>query len=53
MLKLKGYLIVSYAILIKAGRWNLEPIEGEDKPVVPEEYRIAVSMYLATGEITP
>lgn len=49
---LKGYLIVSYAILVKAGRWNLEPIDGEDKPVVPEEYRVAVSIYLVTGEIS-
>ena len=48
---LKGYLIVSYAILVKAGRWNLEPIEGEEKPVVPEEYRVPVAIYLATGEI--
>lgn len=44
---LKKYLVVSYSILVKAGRWNLEAIEGEDKPVVPEEYRIAVAEYLA------
>lgn len=50
---LKRYLIVNYAILVKAGRWNLEEVEGEgegegeEKPVVPEEYRIAVAEYLA------
>ena len=44
---LKRYLIVSYAILVKAGRWNLEAVEGEDKPVVPVDYAIAVAEYLA------
>ena len=44
---LKRYLIVSYAILIKAGKWNLEEVEGETKPLVPENYRISVAEYLA------
>lgn len=44
---LKRYLIVSYAILVRAGKWNLEAIEGEEKPVVPEAYQIAVAEYLA------
>lgn len=44
---LKRYLIVSYAILVKAGKWNLEAVEGETKPVVPAEYTIAVAEYLA------
>lgn len=44
---LKKYLVVSYGILVKAGRWNLEEIEGEDKPVVPSDYTIAVAEYLA------
>ena len=47
---LKRYLIVSYGILVKAGRWNLEPVEGEDKPLVPEEYVIPVAEYLATQQ---
>ena len=41
---LKRYLIVSYAILVKAGKWALE--EDGDKPVVPGEYQIAVAEYL-------
>lgn len=47
---LKRYLIVSYGILVKAGRWNLELVEGEEeeKPLVPEEYIIPVAEYLAT-----
>lgn len=50
---LKGYLIVSYAVLVKAGRWNLEPHgEPDGKPLVPEEYRVPVAIYLATGEIS-
>lgn len=44
---LKRYLIVSYAILVKVGRWNLEAVEGEDKPVVPDSYTLAVAEYLA------
>ena len=43
---LKRYLVVSYAILVKAGKWLLEEVEGEDKPVVPEEYQLAVAEYL-------
>lgn len=44
---LKRYLIVSYGILVKAGRWNLEEVEGENKPLVPSDYTIAVAEYLA------
>lgn len=44
---LKRYLIVSYAILVKVGKWNLEEVEGEEKPVVPADYQIAVAEYLA------
>jgi hypothetical protein len=44
---LKQYLIVSYAYLVKIGRWDLEPTEGNIKKAVPEEYRIAVAEYLA------
>ena len=35
-------------ILVKAGRWNLEEVEGETKPIVPENYTIAVAEYLAS-----
>lgn len=44
---LKRYLIVSYGILVKASKWNLEPVEGEDKSIVPEDYRVSVAEYLA------
>jgi len=44
---LKRYLIVSYGILVKAGKWNLELVEGEEKPLVPSDYIIAVAEYLA------
>lgn len=47
---LKRYLIVSYAILVKAGKWSLE--EDGDKPVVPEEYTITVAEYLVEGGIS-
>lgn len=50
-MELKRYLIVSYGILVKAGRWNLEPVEGETKPVVPTEYTVAVAEYLAGQNI--
>ncbi|WP_201259771.1 CD1375 family protein [Tissierella sp. P1] len=43
---LKRYLIVSYGILVKAKMWNLEEVEGENKPLVPQEYQIAVAEYL-------
>ncbi|MGJ0848202.1 CD1375 family protein [Tissierella praeacuta] len=44
---LKRYLVVSYGILVKAGKWNLEEVEGEEKPLVPQGYQIAVAEYLA------
>ncbi|WP_163249300.1 CD1375 family protein [Clostridium niameyense] len=47
-MELKKYLVVSYGILVKAGKWVLEKIEGENKPIVPQEYIIAVAEYLAT-----
>lgn len=43
---LKQYLVVSYAYLVKIGRWDLETVEGSGNKVVPEEYRIAVAEYL-------
>jgi hypothetical protein len=46
---LKQYLIVSYAYLVKIGRYDIEPVEGSTKKVVPEEYRVVVAEYLAGG----
>lgn len=48
---LYGYKIKAYAYLVKAGRCDLEPIEGSVLPVVEESYRESVALYLATGEI--
>lgn len=47
-MELKKYLVVSYGILVKAGKWTLEKVEGENKPLVPQNYTIAVAEYLAT-----
>ncbi|MBA4509919.1 hypothetical protein H1057_18030 [Clostridium sporogenes] len=47
-MELKKYLVVSYGILVKAGKWALEKVEGEEKPTVPENYTIVVAEYLAT-----
>ncbi|OHW63054.1 hypothetical protein EUAN_08380 [Andreesenia angusta] len=46
---MKSYMIVCYAILVKSGKWVLEPVEGDSKPTVPTEYTIAVAEYLATA----
>lgn len=43
---LKQYLVVSYGYLVKIARWDLEPVEGSVKKVVPEDYRVAVAEYL-------
>lgn len=48
---LYGWKIKSYAYLVKIERYDLETIEGSTKPVVEENYRTAVAMYLATGEL--
>ncbi len=44
---LKQYLVVSYAYLVKIGRWDLEPAEGSQNRVVPDEYKTIVAEYLA------
>lgn len=44
---MKQYLIVSYAYLVKIARWDLDPVDGSTKKVVPEAYRVAVAEYLA------
>jgi hypothetical protein len=46
-MELKTYLITAYAVLVKAEKWELEPVEGSTKKVVPEDYRTAVAEYLA------
>lgn len=38
--------IIAYAYLVGVGRWDLEPVEGSTKQVVPEEYRIPVAEYM-------
>jgi hypothetical protein len=47
---IKQYLVVCYGILVKAERWNLEEVEGEDKPIVSADYTIAVAEYLAAQD---
>jgi len=44
---LKRYKIVAYAVLVRAGQWLLESIDGDTRPVVPDDYRLAVAEYLA------
>jgi hypothetical protein len=46
---MKQYMIVAYACVVKAGHYNLEPIEGSTLPIVPEAYRVAVAEYLITS----
>lgn len=46
---LKQYLIIAYAYLVKVGKWILEPIEGDTRKVVPEEYREAVAEHLTSS----
>lgn len=48
---MKSYLIVCYGILVKSGKWNLEEVIGETKPVVPSDYTIAVAEYLANQNV--
>lgn len=45
---LKQYLIVSYAYLVRVGKWILEPVEGDTRRVVPEDCRLAVAEYIAS-----
>ena len=55
---MKEYMIVVYAYLVKAKKYDLEPVEGSTKPVVPtstdvnQDYRTAVAEYLAKQAIT-
>jgi len=45
-MELKSYLISAYAVLVRVGKWDLEPVEGSSKKVVPEDYRSEVAEYL-------
>lgn len=44
---IKEYMIPVYGLLVAGGSWNLEPVVGDNKKVVPEEYRTYVAEYLA------
>ncbi|MDF2800215.1 MAG: hypothetical protein K0S61_118 [Anaerocolumna sp.] len=44
---IKQYLVVSYAILVRSGVYLLEPIDGDERPVVPTNYVLPVAEYLA------
>lgn len=46
-MELKTYLTTAYAVLVRVEKWDLEPVEGSTKKVVPENYRSAVAEYLA------
>lgn len=46
---LKRYLITCYGILVRAGKWNIENVEGDEKPVVPSEYQIPVAEYITNN----
>lgn len=50
-LDLKIYLIKAYGYLVKVGRWDLEQVEGSDKKIVPESYRVSVVDYLVGEQI--
>lgn len=45
---IKQYLVVSYSYLVKAGVWDLEPVEGSTKKIVAEVYRQPVAEYIAS-----
>jgi hypothetical protein len=47
---MKKYLVVSYAVLVKAGVYDLEQTEGSTNKVVPESYKMAVAEYLAAQD---
>lgn len=48
---IKTYLVVAYSILVEADKWLIDPIEGDPRPVVPEEYKLPVLEYLSWGGI--
>lgn len=48
---IKLWKVKAYAVLVKAEKWELEDLEGNTLPVVPENYIIAVAEFLATGEL--
>ncbi|MGH4125087.1 MAG: CD1375 family protein [Clostridium sp.] len=46
---LKNYLIMSYGVMIKAGRYDLEVVEGSTNKLVPATYQQAVAEYVISG----
>lgn len=46
-MELKSWKVKAYGVLVKAEKWDLEPVEGSSKNVVPEDYKLAVAEYLA------
>ncbi len=48
---MKAWKVKAYGVVVKAEKWDLEPIEGSIKEVVPEDYRVVVAEYMLTGEI--
>ena len=47
---IKEYMVPVYASLVSGGSWILEPIEGDNRKVVPEVYRVYIAQYLAEQE---
>lgn len=46
-MELKSWKVKAYGVLVKAEKWDLEPVLNSTKNIVPEEYRLAVAEYLA------
>jgi len=46
---LKNYLIICYGYLVKTEQWDLSPVDGSTRNVVPENYRTAVAEYLTVA----
>ncbi|MCT4660308.1 MAG: CD1375 family protein [Tissierellales bacterium] len=51
-MNLYSWKIKAYAYLVKVDRYSIEEIEGSNKPIVDENYRDAVALYLATGQLS-
>lgn len=48
---MKAWKVKAYAVVVKAEVYDLEPVEGSSKEVVPEDYRLIVAEYMLTGKI--
>lgn len=42
----KSYLVVSYAYLVKVGKYVLEATGSEDEMVVQDDYKEPVALYI-------